>query len=57
MASFDVLSKVDPQAVENAINASAGTYRYMVAPGCEITADTPIENVKALVNATKKNSY
>jgi uroporphyrinogen decarboxylase len=45
------------RAVENAINASGGTYRYMVAPGCEITADTPIENVKALVNATKKNSY
>jgi uroporphyrinogen decarboxylase len=42
-------------AVKNAIKASSGNPRYMVAPGCEITADTPIENVQALVNATKIN--
>ena len=40
-------------AVENAIKASGGDSRFIVAPGCEITADTPIENVKALVNAVK----
>ncbi|MFX0076200.1 MAG: uroporphyrinogen decarboxylase family protein [Candidatus Hermodarchaeota archaeon] len=40
-------------AVKKAIKASGGNPRYMVAPGCEITADTPINNVKALVNATK----
>ena len=39
-------------AVKSAIYASGGNPRYIVAPGCEITADTPIENVKALVNAT-----
>ena len=26
---------------------------YMLAPGCEITADTPVENVAAFVEATK----
>jgi len=41
------------EAVKKAINASGGDSRYMVAPGCEITADTPVDNVKALVNATK----
>ena len=40
-------------AVKKAIKASGGDPRYMVAPGCEITADTPIDNVKALVNAVK----
>ena len=40
-------------AVKKAIIASYGNPRYMVAPGCEITADTPIDNVKALVNAAK----
>ena len=40
-------------AVKKAINASGGSIRYMVAPGCEITADTPIDNVKALVSAVK----
>ena len=40
-------------AVKKAINASGGNPRYMVAPGCEITSDTPIDNVKALVSATK----
>ncbi len=39
--------------VHNAIEASGGDNRYMVAPGCEITVDTPIENVKALVNSVK----
>lgn len=43
-------------AVKSAIKASAGNPRFIVAPGCEITADTPIENVKALVNAAK-NQY
>ncbi len=40
-------------AVKKAIKASGGNPRYMVAPGCEITSDTPIDNVKALVNAAK----
>ncbi|MHA1191656.1 MAG: uroporphyrinogen decarboxylase family protein [Promethearchaeota archaeon] len=40
-------------AVKKAINASGGDPRFIVAPGCEITSDTPIDNVKALVNATK----
>jgi len=40
-------------AVKKAIKASGGNPRYMVAPGCEITADTPIDNVKAFVNAAK----
>ncbi len=40
-------------AVKKAIKASGGDQRYMVAPGCEITADTPIDNVKAFVNAVK----
>lgn len=40
-------------AVEEAIDASEGDSRFMVAPGCEITSDTPIENVKTLVNTTK----
>ena len=40
-------------AVQKAIDASGGNPRYMVAPGCEITADTPIDNIKALVNAAK----
>ncbi|MFQ5534552.1 MAG: uroporphyrinogen decarboxylase family protein [Sphingomonadales bacterium] len=29
------------------------TRRYMLAPGCEITADTPTENIKAYVDAAK----
>ena len=40
-------------AVEKAIKASGGDSHFMVAPGCEITVDTPIKNVKALVNAVK----
>ncbi len=43
-------------AVKKAIKASGGNPRYMVAPGCEITSDTPIDNIKALVNATKTYS-
>lgn len=39
--------------VHNAIDSSGDDNRYMVAPGCEITVDTPIENVKALVNSVK----
>lgn len=40
-------------AVENAIKASHKDARFIAAPGCEITSDTPIENVKAFVNAVK----
>jgi MtaA/CmuA family methyltransferase len=40
-------------AVKEAIKASGGDPRYMVAPGCEITTDTPIDNVKAFVNTVK----
>lgn len=39
-------------AVHAAIKASGGDPRFMVAPGCEITADTPVDNVKAFVRAT-----
>lgn len=38
-------------AVHRAIAASGGDPRFMVAPGCEITSDTPVENVKAFVSA------
>jgi uroporphyrinogen decarboxylase len=38
-------------AVQAAIKASSGDPRFMVAPGCEITSDTPIENIKAFVQA------
>jgi uroporphyrinogen-III decarboxylase len=41
------------RAVHDAIEASGGDYRFIVAPGCEITADTPKENIKAFVNAVK----
>jgi uroporphyrinogen decarboxylase len=40
-------------AVLNAMKSSGGDFRFMVAPGCEITADTPIVNVKAFVDAVK----
>ena len=40
-------------AVHKAIESSSGDSRFMVAPGCEITSDTPINNVKALVNAAQ----
>ena len=40
-------------AVHRAIEASGRDSRFMVAPGCEITSDTPIENVKAFVKATQ----
>jgi uroporphyrinogen decarboxylase len=42
--------------VHAAINASKGDPRFLVAPGCEITGDTPIKNVKAFVNAAKTYS-
>ena len=38
-------------AVHAALRASDGAPRYILAPGCEITADTPTENVKAFVQA------
>jgi MtaA/CmuA family methyltransferase len=40
-------------AVHTAIRNSDGDSRFMVAPGCEITSDTPIENVKAFVHAVE----
>jgi len=39
--------------VHIALNASRGDPRFIVAPGCEITGDTPIKNVKAFVDAVK----
>jgi len=39
------------KAVHAAIVASAGDSRFMVAPGCEITSDTPIDNVAMFVQA------
>ncbi|TFF63749.1 MAG: hypothetical protein EU521_00435 [Promethearchaeota archaeon] len=54
---FKLLTSGTPQeiqtAVHKAIEASGGDPRFMIAPGCEITVDTPIENVKAYVNAVK----
>jgi len=38
-------------AVHDAIKANNGNPRFMIAAGCEITADTPVKNVKALVAA------
>ncbi len=38
-------------AVHAAIEAAGGDPRFMVAPGCEITSDTPPENVEAFVRA------
>jgi uroporphyrinogen decarboxylase len=40
-------------AVHVAIKASRGNPRFMIAPGCEITTDTPVENVKAFVHAAQ----
>jgi uroporphyrinogen-III decarboxylase len=40
-------------AVHKAIESSGGDSRFMVAPGCEITSDTPIKNVKAFVKAAQ----
>jgi len=40
-------------AVHAALNASEGDPRFLIAPGCEITGDTPIINVKAFVHAAK----
>ena len=40
-------------AVHAAIKASGGDTRFMVAPGCEITSDTPIENIKAFARAAQ----
>lgn len=39
--------------VHQAIEASQGDNRFILTPGCEITVDTPVENVKALVNGIK----
>jgi uroporphyrinogen decarboxylase len=39
------------EAVQAAILASGGEARFMLAPGCEITSDTPVENIKAFVRA------
>lgn len=43
-------------AVRAAIGASGGDARFMVAPGCEITSDTPVENVRAFVCAASEES-
>lgn len=43
-------------AVHAAIAASGGDSRFMVAPGCEITSDTPIENIQAFVRAAENYS-
>jgi uroporphyrinogen decarboxylase len=40
-------------AVHGAMKASGGDFRFMVAPGCEITIDTPIENIEAFVHAVE----
>ncbi|MEJ2293626.1 MAG: uroporphyrinogen decarboxylase family protein [Candidatus Lokiarchaeota archaeon] len=40
-------------AVKYAIKDSEGDFRFMIAPGCEITSDTPVENVKAFVKAAQ----
>jgi uroporphyrinogen-III decarboxylase len=52
-----LLPKGNPQGIKNAvhkaINESHGDSRFMVAPGCEITADTPKDNVLAFVNTVK----
>ena len=52
---IDVLplrTPTDAEAVVHAaIEASGGDPRFMVAPGCEITSDTPVENIKAFVKA------
>jgi len=54
---FKLLTRGSPQeiqiAVHKAIEANGDDPRFMIAPGCEITADTPIENVKAFMNAAK----
>jgi len=54
---YELLPRGTPKNIESAvydaIKASGGDTRYMVAPGCEITSDTPVENVKAFVNAAK----
>ncbi|TXT59439.1 MAG: Methyltransferase MtaA [Promethearchaeota archaeon] len=39
--------------VHKAIEASQGDNRFILTPGCEITVDTPKENVKALVNGIR----
>jgi uroporphyrinogen decarboxylase len=44
-------------SVHEAISASKGDNRFFVAPGCEITVDTPIENVKSFVNASKTYKF
>jgi uroporphyrinogen decarboxylase len=43
------------KAVYHALEASHGDNRFILAPGCEITADTPKQNVKAFVDAVKKH--
>ncbi|MFW9878459.1 MAG: uroporphyrinogen decarboxylase family protein, partial [Candidatus Thorarchaeota archaeon] len=40
-------------AVYSAISKGGGNSRFILAPGCEITSDTPIENVKAFVKAVQ----
>ncbi len=44
-------------AVREAIKANKGLEGFIVAPECEITADTPVENVKALVRGARTCPY
>ncbi|MFW9878811.1 MAG: uroporphyrinogen decarboxylase family protein [Candidatus Thorarchaeota archaeon] len=44
-------------AVHEAIKASGSDSRFIITPGCEITSDTPIENVKAFVKAATTYQY
>jgi uroporphyrinogen-III decarboxylase len=52
---IDLLPLRSPREVEAAVHAAiaaaGGDPRFMVAPGCEITSDTPPENVEAFVRA------
>jgi len=54
---IDLLPLRTPEEVERsvhaAIDASGADPRFMVAPGCEITTDTPIDNIAAFVEAAK----
>jgi uroporphyrinogen-III decarboxylase len=54
---IELLPTGTPEAIETAVHAaikaSGGDTRFMVAPGCEITSDTPVDNVKAFVRAAQ----
>lgn len=54
---IELLPMQTPEEVEEAVRAavlaSGGDARFMIAPGCEITSDTPVENIKAFVRAAE----